>query len=90
MVKEDTVWENKSTGEQRQSTTGKHIFKLTFTTHSHISSKHIRFVGKRGICAQHRLLFDTVAALLALVGERQSRDVLISIVISTVELSLHA
>lgn len=89
VVKEDTVWaKQKYRWTERKQHRSTHLpINIQNTL---ISSKHIRFVGKRGICAQHRLLIDTVVALLALVGERQSRDVLISIVISTVMLSLHA
>lgn len=49
-----------------------------------IQNTHTSFytVGKRGICAQHRLLFDRLHCRV-LVEERQFRDVLISIVIST-------
>lgn len=60
---------------------------LSINIQPHRCSKPIYFVGKRGICAQHRWLFDIEATLLVL-GEGE--DVLFSIVISTVILSLHA
>lgn len=80
-----------SRSKQRLSPTSARIFALTFKTHADTYSQKTHILPVKGtICVENRPLFDTAVALLALVEERRSRDVLISIVISSVMLGLHA